>query len=391
MAEKSGKNLKFLRENNTKEVLKYLTVHDRASRIGLSKELGLSKMTISNIVSDLIESDYIYETNAQQKALSTGPKPMLLEIRRNRILAIGVYISRNSILCALTDIIGDELYIEEQEITAGDRENGLVKSITDIIGKVLAYDEELNKKIVGIGIAMVGLVDSEKGIFVRSPNFIGDHIIKIREHLEAGFPYPVFVQNDMQATAMSEQIYGIGKSCNNFVYFGVTNGIGTAVISEGKVLTGSRGFAVEAGHMSVDYKGSLCSCGNRGCVELYASIPVLLKKTNSSTVEEMLDKYKKKDMETREAFKDFIKAVSVALTNLSNIFDIEKIIIGYEGALFPKSIFKAVEQNINSSCIWRTERRVEIEPSSLKALGPLRGSATIVFQKIYEGQIKLKN
>lgn len=391
MAGKTGKNLKFLRENNKKEVLKYLTVHGEASRIELSKVLGLSKMTITNIVSDLIASQFIYETETLKAAVTTGPKPMLLAIRPGRILAVGIYISRSRIIGALTDIVGGELYTEEEklerEFTREPDPELFLFRIIRIIQKLLFYGRGQMEQIAGIGISMVGLVDSENGILVRSTDFMGDNPIPIKERLEAEFPLPVFAQNDMQATALAEQIYGIGKNCNDFVYFGITNGIGTAVISGGKVLKGSRGFAVEAGHMSVDFNGPLCGCGNRGCVELYASIPVLLRKTNSQSLEEIMEKYEKGEKQTNQVMEEFILGVSTALTNLSNIFDIEKIIIGYEGALLKEGIFKAVEENINRSCIWRKERKVEIQASSLKDLGPLRGAAAIVFQKVFDGAI----
>lgn len=389
MAEKTGRNLKFLRENNTSEILKYLTIYKKVSRIKLSKELGLSKMTITNIVSSLIENGFLYETTFQEDAITTGPKPKLLAIRSRQILALGVYISRDRIRCSLTDIIGCELYSETKKIKKEKLQSTLISDITKCIQRVLDYDPKLTLKIVGIGISMVGLVDSEKGVFVRSTELLEDRAFPIKEFMEQQFHYPVAVQNDMQATALAEQIYGLGTDCRNFVYFGVTHGVGTAAVSDGKVLKGSSGFAVEAGHMSVDLNGPVCSCGNKGCVEVYISIPVLLKKTASMDVESMMKKYRKKERKTTEVMEEFIKVVSQALTNLSNIFDPEKIIIGYEGALFLDSIFSTIEENVNQACIFRHERKIEIAVSALKSIGPVRGAAAIVFQELFDGVIKL--
>ena len=388
MAKAAGKNLRYLRENNTKEVIRYLAIHGGTSRIQLSKELGLSKMTITNIVSDLLEMGLINEIgiSRQTENVTTGPKPVLLAIRKNRILSIGIFISRERILATLGDIASGELCFDERPVTPGYQVEQLIEDVSDLIESMLAYDESWRKYIVGIGIAMVGLVDSQNGVFVRSTNLLGDTSVPVKEILEKRFPYPVFVRNDMQASALAEQVYGLGRECSDFVYLGITYGIGTAVVSNGKVLTGSRGFAVEAGHMSVNCDGELCSCGNRGCVEVYASLPVLLRKTESADVEEMMDKYREKEQRTCRIMDEFVHVISVSLTNVANIFDIDKIIIGYEGALFDERILKAVEDNINRACLWRKEKKVKVEVSSLKSLGPIRGAATIVFQNLYMEQ-----
>jgi predicted NBD/HSP70 family sugar kinase len=102
--------------------------------------------------------------------------------------------------------------------------------ICKAVERVLSFNPELNQYIVGIGLSIVGLVDSDAGILIRSPGFLGTQKIDIIKILMERFPYPVFISNDMQAEALAELIYGYGRKYNDFVTIGITYGVGAAVV-----------------------------------------------------------------------------------------------------------------------------------------------------------------
>lgn len=384
-----GKNLKFLRENNTNAVLKVLATKGETSRIDLSKILGLSKMTITNIITELLELDYVMETKIQLegKNMTTGPKPMLLTIKPNRILAIGIYASREGIYCSLSDAQQGEIFVERTPLTKDDTEYTLANKIAGLVYKILQRNPTMNRNIIGIGVASVGLVDSKKGEIINSPDFVGKDNLKIKEMLEKNFPYPVYVRNEVQAAVLAEQLYGNGRNINNFVYFALTYGIGTAVVSGGKVLIGNRGFATEAGHMSIKHDGEVCRCGNRGCMELYASVPVLLKRTGAGTFREFLNMLEKKNKAALEARRELIEVLDIGLTNLTNIFDPEYIIIGHEGALLDDGLTKELEKRVNEHCIQRREQYIHLKKSAFADKAALRGATAIVFNQLFSGNI----
>lgn len=387
--EKKGKNLRYLRENNTREVLKYLALNGDCARISLSKELGLSKMTITNIVNELLKSGYIYETeNVNRESMgSTGPKPIQLSVKRNKILAVGVFVSRERLICSLSDIATGEFYVDQYRLDLANIKETFVGDVIQIIQKAVEYIGEEKSNIIGIGIATVGLVDNRTGTLVRSTDFLGDNEIPIKDILEERFHIPVFASNDSQAAIIGEQLYGFGRKHNNYMYIGITHGIGTAVISDGKLITGRRGFAVEAGHMSIDYKGELCDCGNRGCLELYGSLPVLLSKSHTNSIDELLENYEKGVTLSVRVIKEFIKAVSIALTNLTNLFDVEIIIFGHEGSLFTRPILDEIEQNVNEHTFMNRKEPVHIVSSTFGTLAGLRGASSIVFENFFHGEI----
>lgn len=387
--EKKGKNLRYLRENNTREVLKYLALNGDCSRIKLSKELGLSKMTITNIVNDLLKSDYICESEFvnRENVGCTGPKPILLSVKRNKIIAIGVFVSRERLICSLSDIASGEFYVDQYKLDISNVSKTFVSDVCLIVQKALDYLGDMRKYVIGIGMATVGLVDNCAGTLVRSTDFLGDSEYFIKDILEERFNIPVFASNDAQAAIIGEQLYGYGRKYSNCLYLGITHGIGSAVISEGKLITGRRGFAVEAGHMSIDYNGAKCDCGNRGCLELYASLPVLLSKSRTRSLDELLEHYEKRETTAVNVINEFIRTVSIALTNLTNLFDVEIIIFGHEGSLFTRDILDSIEKNVNEYTFMNRGKQIKIVTSTFGTLAGLRGASSIVFEKFFNGEI----
>ncbi len=389
MEGKKGKNLKYLRANNTREVLRHLVLNGDSSRVRLSKKLGLSKMTITNIVNDLQKGGYIYESDTYDKenAGSTGPKPIMLRVTQNKLTAIGISASREKMICSLSDIASGELFVDQKKINNQTIQETFVDDVCEMIDKVLSYDTDLNSSIIGIGIATIGLVNTNSGTLVRSTDFLENKKIELKAILEEKYHIPVFVSNDMQAAVIGEQLYGYGRRYQNYLYMGLGNGVGTAVINNGSLITGSKGFAVEAGHMSVNYAGELCECGNRGCLELYASFPVLYKKAGCENIGQLLEQYEASDETTIQVIDGFIRAVSIALTNLNNIFDMDLVIFGHEGSLLTPDILKKIEENVNKTSICHDEKQIKIVTSTFGTLGALRGATSLIFKKFFQGEI----
>ncbi|BBF44460.1 xylose-responsive transcription regulator, ROK family [Lachnospiraceae bacterium KM106-2] len=169
----------------------------------------------------------------------------------------------------------------------------------------------------------------------------------------------------------------------------IGNGIGVGVVIDGKLYRGNNGYACEAGHMSINYNGERCSCGNRGCYELYATEGRLLKKSKSKDVRDMMNKYVHKDPLTIRVMDEFIQVTSIAMTNLINIFDPECIIVGSSAASFHKNIIKQIEYLVNLSCIQRRQKYIKVSASNLKDTSIVIGAGSIVFDQLLEGKIAL--
>ena len=122
---------------------------------------------------------------------------------------------------------------------------------------------------IGIGISSIGPVDVKTGTILNPPNFFGITDFAIKKCLADRYGIPVYVDNDMNTSAIAEKYWGNADGISNYVYLGASKGIGAGVITEGKI---RENIIAEIGHVSVNLDGEKCHCGNRGCLEMYCSI-----------------------------------------------------------------------------------------------------------------------
>ena len=138
------------------------------------------------------------------------------------------------------------------------------------------------EQVVGIGIGTPGPLNSHTGVVYDPPNLPGWKDVPIRELFSQQFHMPIFVENDANAAALGEYMFGAGRGSRDMVYLTISTGIGGGVIVDGKILEGASGMAAELGHMSVDWHGERCNCGNVGCLERIASGTGIARRANDA-------------------------------------------------------------------------------------------------------------
>jgi glucokinase len=135
-------------------------------------------------------------------------------------------------------------------------------------------------EIVGIGVASPGPLDNRTGTIYAPPNLPAWHGVPLRDILQGQYQKPVFVENDANAAALGEYLFGAGQGSRDMVYLTVSTGIGGGVIVDGKLMEGVNGSAAELGHITIDWHGERCPCGNVGCLEALASGTAIAHKAN---------------------------------------------------------------------------------------------------------------
>jgi len=139
------------------------------------------------------------------------------------------------------------------------------------IHEALAQANVSLSQVAGIGIAAPGPLDSKTGIVYSPPNMPGWDSVPLRDIFTEQFHIPIYVENDANAAGLGEYLFGAGRGCHDMVYMTISTGIGGGVISDGKIMEGASGTAGELGHMTIDWHGERCNCGNIGCLEYIAS------------------------------------------------------------------------------------------------------------------------
>lgn len=232
---------------------------------------------------------------------------------------------------------------EKKEKTQGFSVNSILEQIIRIARDSLAVSRA--RKLRSVAIASPGLVDLE-GRARYAVNLPWQNT-PLKTMLEKALGVPITVENDAKAAALGEFYYGEGKGADNLVYVTIGTGIGGALILQGKIYRGRSNIAGEIGHITINADGPLCRCGNRGCLDLYASgmaIANIAKQSLSSatkslfsphrgskvniTAKDVIEAARKGDTLSKEVIENAGRMLGAGLVNLINTLDPDKIVVG---------------------------------------------------------------
>ncbi len=307
--------------------------------------------------------------------------------KRKHVLAVDL--GGTQLRAALVDDTGD---IRER-ISRPTPDTGvkILREMADMLGTLRANAEAAGQDVSAIGVSTGGRVDHAKGEIVDSTALLPDwNNVPVRRHLEDELGLPVQVDNDGNCAALAERFFGAGRSVTDFITVVVGTGIGGGVVTGGKLLRGAVNAAAEIGHITIDQNGPECSCGNRGCVELYASGSGLANLTRqllqSGTI--TLDGVPVKAEEigkaaeaghkiARQLIQQAGHSLGIALGSVINTFNPQRVILGGNvlklGDIYLEPLRKAIDERA-----MRVQREsVEVVLSELEDAG-LIGAAAMV-------------
>jgi glucokinase-like ROK family protein len=265
-------DLAMVKKLNTAIVLDAVLKHAPLSRANISELTGLNKATVSSLVQDLIDSQLVLEIGMGES--SGGRKPVMLLFRETAGYAIGIDLGVNYIRGALVDLRGNVVAEHQRGLKRNDPDFA-IDQLMECIELLLNQVQPSPYGVVGIGVGVPGIVD-DNGSVLFAPNLKWRNV-ELRAALEQRTGLPVTIDNEANAGAQGEQKYGSGRGIANQIYVSVGIGIGTGIILNKELYKGASGFSGELGHLSIEYNGKPCSCGNQGCWELYASEHALLE------------------------------------------------------------------------------------------------------------------
>ncbi|MEK8209441.1 ROK family transcriptional regulator [Paenibacillus sp. FSL R5-0636] len=319
----------LVKKINKSIVLHTIRRNSPLSRAKVSEMTGLNKATVSNLVAELCAQELVTEVGPGQS--SGGRKPLMLHFNSMAGSVIGIELRVKQLTAVLCDLSGGILF--ESDFSLDNHALPYVlermkKTISDLIDKA----PESPYGIVGIGVGVPGMVD-ENGVVLFAPN-LGWEMVDLRGILEGEFAVPVTIDNEANAGAQGELNFGAAKDVRHLLYISAGSGIGSGIIIGGELYKGARGYAGETGHMTIEAKGKPCSCGSRGCWELYASEKTYDHSEFSlpaHTTQELVRYAAAGQEDALRHFSSMGEYLGIGVTNLINSFNPELIVIG--GAL----------------------------------------------------------
>lgn len=302
-----GTNQELGRPYNRRIVLESVRLNSPTTRGEIASRVGLTVQTVSTIVRELEEQNYLVSFRENPKG--RGLPPSLLRVNPEGGLAIGVHLTPMGIAAALVDLSGNVIANARYDVS-----NASPDTAFGIIGAMLPrlLAAKPNARMLGIGMALPGPFGVESMSFVGPTTMAGWEDVTIRERLTDLTGLPAFLETDMAAAALGEQLYGLGKNYSEYyyLYFGV--GLGGALVYDGHVMRGAGGNAGEIGHMPVVPEGEPCPCGNRGCLERYVS----------------LDAYRRSGKSEADWLQSVAPTFRNAIAAIENLFDPQTVVLG---------------------------------------------------------------
>lgn len=248
------------------------------SRAEIARQTALSPAAVTGIVDALARAGLLREGPTTMTG-TPGRRPARLLFNPGARLALGIAIDVPEASAALMDLGGSLRDVSRASVAPGASPNEVLALAARLGERALRMAG--STPVVGVGVAVPGMVSWPDGVNLYSPNF-GWHDVPVRTHLGSLLDQHVLVDNEVRALALAEYLFGAARDARTAVFIDAGYGVGGAIILDGELFRGVRGAAGEVGHNTIDPRGPLCACGNRGCLEVYASANGLLARTHEA-------------------------------------------------------------------------------------------------------------
>ncbi len=360
----------LIRDINRNLILQTIIHEKTISRAALAQKTGLTKATVSSIVATLLDQELILEIGSDNTSM--GRKPILLTFNASCGYSISIDLNNGAIPVLVSDLKGEHchLTLHKHEINS----NTILNDIEHIIRNTIDTLPPTPYGVIGIGIGIHGTVCDNEILFAPYNNYEN---IPFKAHLESVFEIPVHLENEANLSVIGEQTFCYNVP--NLVGVSVHSGIGVGIIIDKNLYTGLNGNAGEFGHTIVERGGRLCPCGNRGCLEQYASERIILQQYRNekflaeATIDDFIDAYKKNDICAITLMDDFTTYMTLTVNNLLATFNPNIIVINsYLMANIPTllpHICDCLQSRLSTNCT--------IVPSGLQDTSILLGATCV--------------
>jgi len=325
---------------------------------------------------------------------------------------IGVDVGGTKVAAGLVDSAGEIAHQTRVPMVATDGAAGLA-AVTSAIDSVLAAIDpkaSLKDLIAGIGICAPGPLDPRTGVVINPPNLPGWRNFPLAELISKSYRLPVRVDNDGNAAALAEAIWGAGRGYRNVFYATIGTGIGTGIVFDGNIYHGRTGAAAEGGHNTIDYRGPRCACGKLGCIEALASGPAIARNASdkiaagrhSSILElaggridqitsEIVGRaYVAGDSLAKEVLEETAMFLTVWLGNIVDLLEPDVMIIGGGAASMLQPFFGEIREGLSGWSINSRCREIPLVTARSGADAGIAGGAALcreLFPHNLEGEV----
>ena len=316
-------------------------------------------------------------------------------------VALGVDIGGTKVAAGLVDREGSILFHTRVPMPSRESDTAALAAVQSAINAVFATRSESDSKLAGIGICAPGPLDPNTGVIINPPNLPCWRNFPLAAEVQRSFDLPVRVDNDGNAAALAEAIWGAGVGYRNVFYTTLGTGIGAGIIFDRRIYHGRTGAAAEGGHVSIDYHGPRCGCGKRGCIEALASGPAIARRarerlaharecdskllalanrdTTSVTAEVVAEAYRQGDALAAEVFQETADFLAIWAGNIIDLLEPDVFIFGGGIAKVMSGFFPRIRGQLAEWCENSRASEIPLVLAKHGAHAGIAGAAALCF------------
>ena len=386
--------MKIKKKQRIQEIIKIMMSYDKMSLSDITAEVNLSLPKVTEITNELYNSKIIAEPIFDDTPLMGRPAQKF-QLNPDYGYFIGIDLGRIYTNIVVLDYSQKKIYENHLETLLNLDTKVVAKKLSVLVNQILREQKISPDKLMGIGVSLPGIVDSQKGI---SHTYLKIEDTTIKEYFEKIFNVKVRIEHDVKSMTLGELYYGKDKGLENGLYLNFGWGLGLGIIINKELYYGKDSYSGEFGHIPVVPNGELCYCGKIGCLETVASgraitknviekisagaSSIILKKISAPENIGPLDILKaanKGDQFSIEILEEAGKYLGIGIAMLINIFNPEKIIIGGTFTQVASYILDVTKSNAMKHSLTQLNKSVNFEVSNLRnnasALGVARLTA----------------
>ena len=366
------------RTENIKKVISTLIAGETLSRADIAKKFSLNKATISDIIDKLIKDNLIKEVGLGYSKPTGGRKPILLQINKQAGIIFSFEFQYNKYRFMATYLDGE--LITKTTTNTEVNKNNVIKIVQNTVQDFLTNPKYKGYKIFGIGIAVHGIVESNKVVFAP---YYDIYETDIADEVEKLLEIPVIIENEANLCAIFEST--VNSLYRNLIAINISSGIGSGIVLDYHLYKGILGDAGEAGHTTLYPNGIKCRCGKSGCFEQYCSKQALLKEysslkgISSPSLQDLKQDYIDKDAEVLALIEAYKNNLIVGLGNIVTLFSPEILILKSDIFIEFPDIFTDVKNSLK-----QYNKNLQVSLTNWKEYSTLFGAIILVLQNYFD-------
>ena len=387
MAGRTG-SLETLRRLNRLRVIDALRDEGLISRAEIARRTGLSRSTVSSLVSELQADGLVIERPEPAAAHGDqgGRPPILLSFDASAGVAVGIDFDHHHVRVAVSDLSSRILAEREQQLDTDHAAHEGLDAAAALVSELLEEAGVEEERVIGAGMCLPGPVHRPTGVVGSTailPGWVG---VPAADEMHRRLQLPILVDNDANLAALAEAAFGAGRDAKDLVYLMISSGIGAGLVLNGRLYRGAEGLAGELGHVLVDADGPVCRCGNRGCLETVAgtdALAELLRRSHGDGLDgrAIVRLAREGDLGCRRVIADAGRAIGKAAATLVNVLNPELLIVGGDLSDAGELLLDGVRESLERSALPTAVQAAEVVAGSLGDRAEVLGAIALVLSE----------